>query len=99
MFQYKILHNIVFTKSLTLKQPSLLFMLKYKTGFGACAVLMSSGLWILESFSRLVRDSLELSNVKILYGIFGNENVNKLTNFTCYTEVFIKWLVIIFMHF
>ena len=51
MFQYKTLHDIVFTES---KLFTLLFMLKNKTGSKAYACFMSGGNRVLEIFSGMV---------------------------------------------
>ena len=58
-------------------------MLKNKTRSKAYACFMSGGNRVLENLSGMVRDSaakLELSTVKILYGIIKNGNFLKSTN-------------------
>ena len=81
MFQYKTLHDIVFTES---KLFTLLFMLKNKTGSKAYACFMSGGNRVLEIFSGMVWDSnsskARIINREILYGIIENNRFLKLTN-------------------
>ena len=54
MFQYKTLHDIVFTESKLFKAKPLLFMLKNKTASKAYACFMSGGNRVLENLSGMV---------------------------------------------
>ena len=91
MFQYKILHDIVFTKSKLLKAKlanSDLCYLCLKTKQDLKHMLVScpvvSEFWkiFLEWYETLTAIKLqhELSTVKILYGIIDNNRFSKLTN-------------------
>ena len=89
IFQYKILHDIVFTKSKLLKAKlanSDLCYLCLKTKQDLKHMLVScpavSEFWkiFLEWYETLTAIKLELSTVKILYGIIDNNRFSKLTN-------------------
>ena len=89
MFQYKILRNIVFTKSKLLKvglancdlcylcsetKQDLIHMLV------SCRVVSKFWDAFREWYESHVNTEIELTTVKILYGIIGNNRLNKLTN-------------------
>ena len=89
MFQYKILHNIVFTKSKLLNvglancdlcylcsetKQDLIHMLVL------CHVVSKFWDAFREWYESHVNTQIELTTVKILYGIIGNNRLNKLTN-------------------
>ena len=89
MFQYKILHDIVFTKSKLLKAKlasSDLCYLCLKTKQDLKHMLVScpavSDFWkiFLKWYESLTAIKLELATVKILYGIIDNKRFTKLTN-------------------
>ena len=89
MFQYKTLHNIVFTQSKLFKAKlasSDLCYLCLKTKQDLKHMLVScpvvSQFWeiFLEWYEALTAIKLELSIVKILYGIIDNDSLCKLTN-------------------
>lgn len=90
MFQYKILHDIVFTKNKLFKaklaSSDLCYLcLKTKQDLRHMLDLMSGGLWVLEAFldwyETHTSTKLELSTVKILYAIISDDNLNtELTN-------------------
>ena len=89
MFQYKILHDIVFTKSKLFKAKlasNNLCYLCLKTKQDLKHMLVScpvvSGFWkaFLDWYETHTSTKLELSTVKILYGIIDNDRLNKLTN-------------------
>lgn len=89
MFQYKILHNIVFTKSKLFKakltsSDRCYLCLNTKQDLRHMLVLCPavSEFWkaFLDWYKTHTSIKLELSTVKILYGIIGNDKLNKLTN-------------------
>ena len=88
MFQYNILHDIIFTKSKLFKAKlasNNLFYLCLKTKQDLKHMLVSclvvSGFWkaFLDWYETHTSTKLE-STVKILYGIIDNDRLNKLTN-------------------
>ena len=88
-FQYKILHDVVFTESKLLKAKlatSGLCYLCLKTKQDVKHILVScpvvSEFWktFLEWYETLTAIKLELSTVKILYGIIENDRFCRLTN-------------------
>ena len=89
MFQYKILHDIVFTKEKLFRANianSHLCYLCLETKQDLKHMLVScqfvSEFWeaFLYWYKSHVSVGLELSTVNILYGIIGNKHLNKLTN-------------------
>ena len=89
MFQYKILHDIVFTKSKLFKAKlasNNLCYLCLKTKQDLKHILVSCpvvcGFWkaFLDWYETHTSTKLELLTVKILYGIIDNDRLNKLTN-------------------
>ena len=89
MFQYKTLHDIVFTKGRLFKAKlasSDLCYLCLKTKQDLKHMLVScplvSDFWkiFLEWYETLTETKLELSTVKILYGILDDDRLFKLTN-------------------
>ena len=89
MFQYKTLHDIVFTKSRLFKAKlasSNLCYLCLKTKQDLKHMLVSgpvvSEFWKIfpEWYETLTETNLELSTVKILYGILDDDRLFKLTN-------------------
>ena len=87
MFQYKILHDVVFTKEKLFRSniaKSDLCYLCSETKQDLKHVLVScqfvSEFW--EAFLYWYKShlSIELSTINILYGIIGNNHLNKLTN-------------------
>ena len=89
IFQYKALHGIVFTKSRLFKAKlasSDLCYLCLKTKqdlkhmLGSCPVVSEFWKIFLEWYETLTETKLELSTVKILYGILYHDRLCKLTN-------------------
>ena len=89
MFQYKILHNIVFTKEKLFRAKianSDLCYLCLETKQDLKHMLVTcqfvSEFWeaFLYWYKSRVSVGLELSTINILYGIIGNNHLNKLTN-------------------
>ena len=87
MFQYKILHDIVFTKSKLFKAKlasNNLCCLCLKTKQDLKHMLVScpvvSGFWKAFLDWYETRTSTKLSTVKSLYGIIDNDRLNKLTS-------------------
>ena len=89
MFQYKILHDIVFTKEKFFRANianSDLCYLCLETKQDLKHMLVScqfvSEFWeaFLYWYKSHVSVGLELSTINILYGIIGNNHLNKLTN-------------------
>ena len=89
MFQYKTLHDIVFTESKLLKaklaSSDLCYLcLKTKQDLKhmlvSCPVVTEFWKIFLQWYETLTEAKLELSTVKILYGIIENDHFLKLTN-------------------
>ena len=89
MFQYKILHDIVFTKEKLFRANianSNLCYLCFETKQDLKHMLVTcqfvSEFWeaFLYWYKSHVSVGLELSTINILYGIIGNNHLNKLTN-------------------
>ena len=89
MFQYKTSHDIVFTKSKLFKaklaSSNLCYLcLKTKQDLKhmlvSCPVVTEFWKIFLEWYETLTAAKLELSTVKILYGIIQNDHFLKLTN-------------------
>ena len=89
MFQYKILHDILFTKSKLFKAKLASSDLCYlcletkqdlKHMLVSCPVVSEFWKVFLEWYETLTAVKLELSTAKILYGIIDNDRLCKLTN-------------------
>ena len=89
MFQYKILHDIVFTQSKLFKaklanSDRCYLCLKTKQDLKhmlvSCPVVSEFWKIFLEWYETLTAIKLDLSTVKILYGIIDNDSLCKLTN-------------------